>query len=137
MTDESAKRAARSPVITRDELEWIIDTMVSDHLAYLRDFMDPKATRYDGKNFHTEVSTLISIALANHGFCWARVPTPKDDLWNGFLQSLYDNGQATNAALVSEKEDSRRVASRHLAEHVMRQWRTSGTTVVRRKISGD
>lgn len=135
MNDETAKRAARSPAITRDELEWIIDAMTSDHLAYLREFMDPKITRYDGKTFHTEVSTLISIALANHGFCWARVPTPNDDLWNGFHQSVYDNGQEVNRALISDFPDKRKAAARHLATHVMRLWRQSETSVVRRKTS--
>ena len=119
-------------VLRGEELERLIDAILTDHLADLKGLMSDKP-RYDGRSFDAEVAGLISVALADLGYCWARIPADHDDLWHGLHLSTSDTGRVNKLAMISDNEAVRKSAARTLAMKITSRWLETKTSVVKRR----
>lgn len=130
--EETRRPGARR--ISDNELELMIDAILTDHLAYLKTFLSEKP-RYDGKTFETEIAGFLSVTLADQGYCWARIPADHDDLWHGIQSSASATGRVNRLAMVSDNSAVRRSAARTFSMKVTSHWLETRTSVVKRKIS--
>jgi hypothetical protein len=121
--------------ITREELMVLLEAVTLQNAKKLA-IMESGARGMwrDGHDtFCRELCELMSDALAQAGYCWARVPQRGDGLYRVMVEAASNVGSAHRVGLLSESASTREFARNMLADKILEYWKNTRTAVVRRK----